>query len=93
MPRLKPGTIVNTPEEDAAIAAAAETDPDARPLTAEEWEQVKPTARIGRPPSEQRKVSTTIRFDADVLAAMKATGPGWQTRINEIVREYVKTHQ
>ena len=29
-----------TPEEDAAITAAAESDPDARPLTAEEWASV-----------------------------------------------------
>lgn len=39
-----------------------------------------------------RKVSTTIRFDADVLAAMKATGPGWQTRINDAVRDWIKAH-
>ncbi|WP_198295704.1 BrnA antitoxin family protein [Imhoffiella purpurea] len=83
--------LLNTPEEDAAITAAAESDPDARPMTDEEWEAAKPTACLGRPRAEQRKVSTTIRFDADVLAAMKATGPGWQTRINDIVREYVKT--
>jgi uncharacterized protein (DUF4415 family) len=93
MPRLKPNTIIPTDEEDAAIAAAALSDPDARPLTDEEWEAVKPRLRVGRPPSAARKVSTTIRFDADVLAALKATGPGWQTRINEIVREYVDTHR
>ncbi|MBK1717148.1 BrnA antitoxin family protein [Thiocystis violacea] len=93
MPRLKPGTIIPTDEEDAAItAAAALSDPDARPLTDEEWETVKPRSRVGRPPSPTPKVSTTIRFDADVLAAMKATGPGWQTRVNEIVRAYVETH-
>ncbi len=32
------------------------------------------------------KVSTTIRFDADVLAALKATGPGWQSRTNDLLR-------
>ena len=32
------------------------------------------------------KVSTTIRFDADVLAALKATGPGWQSRANDLLR-------
>ncbi len=32
------------------------------------------------------KVSTTIRFDADVLAALKASGPGWQTRANDALR-------
>ncbi len=37
------------------------------------------------------KVSTTIRFDADVLAALKATGPGWQTRANDALRSALKT--
>ena len=32
------------------------------------------------------KVSTTIRFDADVLEALKATGPGWQSRTNDLLR-------
>lgn len=90
MPRLKPGTIIPDEAEDAAITAAAESDPDARPLTDDEWAVTKQKASIGRPRAEQRKVSTTIRFDADVLAAMKATGPGWQTRINDIVRDFVR---
>lgn len=34
------------------------------------------------------KAPTTIRFDADVLAALKATGPGWQTRVNPAMREW-----
>lgn len=38
------------------------------------------------------KVPTTIRFDTDVLDALKATGRGWQTRVNEAMREWVKTH-
>ncbi len=36
------------------------------------------------------KQPTTIRFDADVLAALKATGRGWQTRVNDAMREWVK---
>jgi hypothetical protein len=37
MPKLKPGTVVPTPEEDAAITAAAMQDPDAIPYTDKEW--------------------------------------------------------
>ena len=85
--------LLPTPEEDAAITAAAESDPDARPLTDEEWEAVKPTLRRGRPPAQHPlKVPTTIRFDADVLAALKAGGPGWQTRVNDAMREWLKSH-
>ena len=35
------------------------------------------------------KVSTNIRFDPDVLEALKATGPGWQTRVNDVMRRTV----
>ncbi|MBK8118059.1 MAG: BrnA antitoxin family protein [Sulfuritalea sp.] len=38
------------------------------------------------------KVPTTIRFDPEVLAALKASGKGWQTRVNEAMREWVKSH-
>ena len=31
----------------------------------------------------------SLRVDADVLAALRATGPGWQTRINALLREAV----
>jgi uncharacterized protein (DUF4415 family) len=32
------------------------------------------------------KTSVTLRLDPDVLERFKATGPGWQTRINETLR-------
>ncbi len=47
----------------------------------------------GRGPQKAAlKVPTTIRFDADVLAAVKATGKGWQTRVNDAMREWVRSH-
>lgn len=93
MPKLKPGTITPSYEEDARITAAALSDPDAAPLTSEEWKAVKPLVRTGRPKSAKPlKVPTTIRFDADVLATLKASGKGWQTRVNEAVREWLKLH-
>jgi len=44
----------------------------------------------GRPKAAVKKVSTTIRLDADVLEAFKATGHGWQTRINSVLRKWLK---
>lgn len=44
----------------------------------------------GRPAQEITKVLTTIRFDADVLQALKATGTGWQTRANDALRAHLK---
>lgn len=46
----------------------------------------------GRPVAEIVKERITIRLDADVLAALRATGKGWQTRVNDAMREWVRTH-
>lgn len=52
--------------------------------------------RRGRPVGSLKatpKVSTTIRFDADILAQLKASGRGWQTRVNDALRDWLKTHK
>jgi uncharacterized protein (DUF4415 family) len=36
------------------------------------------------------KVSTTIRLDADILAWYKAQGSGYQTRINDALRQVME---
>jgi uncharacterized protein (DUF4415 family) len=92
MPKLKSGTILPTPAEDAAIAAAALADPDAVPFTDAEWEQVKPLVRRGRPLGSGTKTQVTLRLDAEVLEKFKASGDGWQTRINEALKSWVRTH-
>jgi uncharacterized protein (DUF4415 family) len=49
--------------------------------------------RRGRPVGSvkaQPKVATTIRFDPDVLAALKASGRGWQTRVNDAMRDWLE---
>ena len=48
MLKLKPGTLIPTPEEDATATAAAQADPDAQPMTDAEWAAVKPGVRRGR---------------------------------------------
>ena len=42
---------------------------------------------MGRPPLENPKVPLNLRIDADVLAAFRATGDGWQTRMNDALRD------
>ncbi|WP_370643192.1 BrnA antitoxin family protein [Bordetella sp. LUAb4] len=37
--------------------------------------------------------ATIIRFHADVIQAFKATGRGWQTRINDVLKDWLRTHQ
>jgi uncharacterized protein (DUF4415 family) len=91
MPTLKPGTIFPAPAEVAALTAAALADPDAPPITQEEWEAVRPRVRIGRPPrAHPAKAPVTIRLDVDLIAALKATGKGWQTRANAVLREWME---
>jgi uncharacterized protein (DUF4415 family) len=37
-------------------------------------------------------VSTTIRLSNDVLQAFRATGDGWQTRVDAALKDWLKTH-
>ena len=59
---------------------------------AELREKLAERRRTRGPQKAPLKVPTTVRFDADVLAALKATGKGWQTRVNEVMRDWVRTH-
>jgi len=54
-------------------------------------EQLAVRRRRG-PGRKEAKESTTVRFDRDVLAAFKSGGPGWQTRMNDALRDWLKTH-
>lgn len=85
--------ILPTPEEDAAITAAALSDPDGAPLTDEEWEKVKPVLRRGRPLAAVTKERITIRLSEDVVQQFRATGAGWQTRIDSALRDWLSTHR
>lgn len=42
--------------------------------------------RLGGRPKGTNKEQVALRLDKDVLAKFRATGPGWQTRINEVLR-------
>ncbi|MBL8390629.1 MAG: BrnA antitoxin family protein [Candidatus Accumulibacter sp.] len=66
---------------------------DDRPLTREEMQAGIEAYRKQRGrPAGSGKESTTIRFDRDVLAAFRAAGPGWQTRMNAALRDWLKDH-
>ena len=90
MPKFKAETLLPTDEQDAAITAAAMSDPDALPLTDAQWERVRDTARVGRPKSAVTKQPVKLRLDADVLHALRATGDGWQTRTNDMLRSCMR---
>ncbi len=77
-----------TPEEDAAINAGIAQDPDTYELGVAEFKQL----RRGRPLGSGTKVQVTLRIDEDVVEKFKASGSGWQTRINEVLKSWVQSH-
>jgi uncharacterized protein (DUF4415 family) len=42
----------------------------------------------GRPQKPVKKINQTLRLDADVVEAYRQEGKGWQTRINEVLRQH-----
>ena len=46
--------------------------------------------RRGRPRMANPKQAVKLRLDADLLAHFRATGPGWQTRINAALRKIAR---
>ena len=95
----KKHTLISEVEE-VRIQKMIASDPDAPEVTPEQAAKAKPFAEAfpalaktmpknvgGRPRSASPKVPVSIRLDQDVIAKFKATGPGWQSRINEVLRK------
>lgn len=49
--------------------------------------------RVRGPQRAPRKVATAIRLSPEVVDYFKAAGPGWQSRLDDALREYVQTHK
>lgn len=82
-----------------------DADGEVRELTAGDLRMFKPASEVlpmelqktlgVRPRGSQKtptKVSTTIRLSRDVAQAFRATGGGWQTRVDAALKEWLKTH-
>ena len=95
-------TGTSKPERPSLVTSEEDwdLDGDIPPLTAEELAQLRPArdvlppevyaalpSRGGRPRSERPKQLVSLRLDPDVVETFKATGPGWQTRMNEVLAE------
>ena len=69
-------------------------DPDTAPdLSRDGWPEkfANVAVRRGRPPVARPKISTTIRLSQDVIDHFRAEGKGWQTRIDEALREWIRS--
>jgi uncharacterized protein (DUF4415 family) len=70
---------------DAEIARIAAEDPDVAPIDTD-WTK----ARLVLPPGKE---NITLRVDRDVLAWFRATGKGFHTRMNAVLRAYMEAHR
>ena len=86
-------------------APLIDTDGEVRELTAADLRRFKPADQMlppellktmgikpRGPQKAPTKQATTIRLSPDVMAAFKATGAGWQTRIDAALKDWLRTH-
>jgi uncharacterized protein (DUF4415 family) len=79
----------------AKTAQRLDADDDAPELTEEFFARADlyhgdKLVRAGRPPSANPKIALKLRIDPDIVEHFRATGPGWQTRINDTLRKAAK---
>lgn len=89
MPGKKDATPNGFAEEQEVFDPQSEPDEDIPDMTTPYWQKIIDNTPVqrGRPKELEPKVQTTIRLDADVVAAFKADGPGWQSRMNAALRK------
>lgn len=58
-----------------------------------DWERPLAAAEVAASPKAQAnngsKQIVTIRLDIDMLEWFKSAGPGYQTRVNQVLRDYM----
>lgn len=98
------GLPKNLSNQRAEIIAATETAPengdfiwdgkdeDDRPLSKAEMRNGM-LNKGGRPRSPLPKRPISIRLSPEVVEYFRSTGKGWQTRMDEVLREYVASHR
>lgn len=75
-------------------------DADSPPTKVSDWEGAtlkQNGIEVGRaktrgPNRRPTKEQVAVRYSPDVLAAFRATGRGWQTRMDEALRDWLETH-
>jgi len=100
-PTLKPSAFSKA-QKAAAIASAPDRvkdiecpyDPNDAASVATFWAKGKVRLPGQRGPQKNpTKVPVTVRYSPEVVEYFKATGEGWQTRMNDALREYVEQHR
>lgn len=92
-PLKKISLKIPTLEEDQLITAAAESDADALPLTEDQMNAMVPMSMVrGRPKLANKKQLVSIRYSPEVIDFFKASGAGWQARMDSVLKDYVEAH-
>ena len=91
MPRKPNPTLIDDENPEWTEADFARARPAAEVLreqfsAAAVAQLLKP--KRGRPPKAARKHAINIRLSPEVLEYFRATGPGWQTRVDEVLRSH-----
>ena len=85
--------MMPTLEEDRLITQAAELDHDALPLTDEQLRAMVPIRVVrGRPKLANKKQLVSIRYSPEVIDYFRASGAGWQARMDAVLKDYVEAH-
>lgn len=90
----------NTREEEAAIQRGIAQDPDNPAWTADDFAHARPAAEVvpeivaayRRTRGKQKKpakVLVSLRLERAVVERLRASGPGWQSRANAMLRRAV----
>lgn len=83
----------DAPEADAAWFERARPASEVLPaLFGDAAAQTLLKPRRGRPRAAATKEHINIRLDADIVQSFRSTGEGWQTRLNDALREWLKAH-
>ncbi|WP_081619408.1 BrnA antitoxin family protein [Thioalkalivibrio sp. ALJ9] len=81
--------VLNDADEESSIQAGIDADPETREPSED---KTKALRRVGRPPLPVTKERITIRLSPDVVEAFRATGKGWQTRMDSALKDWLKDH-
>ncbi|PWT85489.1 MAG: hypothetical protein C5B56_13985 [Proteobacteria bacterium] len=92
-------TLTLSDAEEARIQAGIAADPDNPEWNARDFRRAKPfvqvlpalakSRRVRGPQKRPTKVAVSLRLTREVLERFKASGPGWQTRMDEALKKAV----
>ena len=81
--------LLNTEAEDSTINQGIALDPDTYEVSDEDFRHLRP---IGRSEAGVTKERISIRLSPEVVKYFRGSGKGWQTRVDEVLKDYISLH-